>query len=286
MVVRSAKDDSVVAILSKNGKLTAGATYTLISYISSADEKLLRTVPMPADSPRFADNYDGQYPLTYYNPSILSSYTQLPKTLDPNIKVLSQHITANAPTMYDKVIALETYLRNNFTYDVNVHLPNNEEAVSWFLFRSPHKGFCNYFSTTMAVMARSLGIPARVVVGYTNGHLDEKHHQRIMYGTDAHSWTQVYFAGYGWVNFEPSAGFSSFTRPTPGQFQSSGPITVTTGGGTSHLVTKNRSLQDPGALDSGRSSPVTTAQAEAKFTQRVGIAFGSVILLILFSLVF
>jgi transglutaminase-like putative cysteine protease len=286
VVVRSAKDDSVIAILSKNGKLTAGASYTITSYISSADEKLLRTVPMPVDSPRFADNYDGQYPLTYYNPAILSSYTQLPKTLDPRIKALSQRITANAPTMYDKALALEMYLRTNFAYDVNVHLPNNEEAVSWFLFRSPHKGFCNYFSTTMAVMARSLGIPARVVVGYTNGHLDEKNHQRIMYGTDAHSWTQVYFAGYGWVNFEPSAGFTSFTRPTPGQFQANGPITVTTGAGSSHPVTKNRSLQDPGASDSGSSTSVTTAQAEALLTQRVGIAFGGVILLILFSLIF
>src|SRR5258708_16799047 len=95
--------------------------------------------------------------------------------------------------MIDKSFYLEMYLRTKFSYYVNLPLPNNEEAVSWFLFRSPHKGFCNYFSTTMAVMARSLGIPARVVVGYTNGHLDEKNHQRIMYGTDAHSWTQVTF---------------------------------------------------------------------------------------------
>ncbi|MFL5629108.1 MAG: DUF3488 and transglutaminase-like domain-containing protein, partial [Ktedonobacteraceae bacterium] len=284
-VVRSTRDDSIVAVLSKKGKLTAGASYIITSYVSSADEKLLRTIPMPADSPHFADSYDGQYPLSYYNPAILGSYTQMPKTLDPNIAALAQRITAGAPSMYDKAKALETYLRSNFTYDVNVHLPSNEEAVSWFLFRSPHKGFCNYFSTTMAVMARTLGIPARVVVGYTNGHLDEKHHQRVIYGTDAHSWTQIYFAGYGWINFEPSAGFSSFARPTPGQFQSSGSITVPSGGNVPNTANKNRVLPDPGASDSGSSSPTTT-QTSGQIGQRLGIGFGSVILLILFGLVF
>ncbi|TME61339.1 MAG: transglutaminase domain-containing protein, partial [Chloroflexi bacterium] len=67
---------------------------------------------------------------------------------------------------------LETYLRTNYSYDVNIRLPAGQEGVSWFLFRSGNRGFCNYFSTAMAVMARTLGIPARVAVGYTNGQLD------------------------------------------------------------------------------------------------------------------
>jgi transglutaminase-like putative cysteine protease len=277
-------NNSLVALLSKNGKLTAGQHYTITSYVSSADVKSLRTVPLPADSPHFSDNYDGQYPLTYFNPSVLNANLQLPKDLDPNIALTAQRITANAPTMYDKIVALETYLHTNFSYDVNIHLPQGQEGVSWFLFRSGNRGFCNYFSTAMAVMARSLGMPARVVVGYTNGQLDAKHHQRVVYGTDAHSWTQVYFAGYGWINFEPSAGFSSFVRPTTNQFLPGSSSIVPTGG-VNPTVGKNRKLGRNEVPDLGGStSTVTQGQFAAQLRQQASIVFGSVILLLLFSL--
>jgi Transglutaminase-like superfamily/TgpA N-terminal domain len=283
-VLGSKANDSLVALLSKNGKLTAGEHYTITSYISSADVNSLRTIPMPADSPRFSDTFDGQYPLTYYNPAILSSNVQLPKDLDPNIALTAQRITANASTMYDKVVALETYLHDNFTYSVDVHLPQGQEGVSWFLFRSGNKGFCNYFATAMAVMARSLGIPSRVVVGYTNGQLDAKHHQRVIKGTDAHSWTQVYFAGYGWVNFEPSASFTSFTRPTTNQFLPGTSAIVPTGGvspsvGKNHKLGKNE-LPDLG----GSTSTGTQGQFATQLGQQASIAFGGVVLLLLFSL--
>jgi hypothetical protein len=73
----------------------------------------------------------------------------------------------------------------------------------------------------MTLMARELGIPARVAAGYTNGKYNPKTNQWDINGTDAHAWTQVYFAGYGWINFEPSATFTPFSRPikssgTPG----------------------------------------------------------------------
>ena len=64
----------------------------------------------------------------------------------------------------------------------------------------------------MAILARSIGIPARVVTGYAPGNYDTKLHQQIVRGTDAHSWTQVYFADYGWVNFEPTPGTPTFNH--------------------------------------------------------------------------
>jgi hypothetical protein len=118
--------------------------------------------------------------------------------------------------MYDKVVALESYLRTHYTYSLQVKLPPDQEAVSWFLFRSGHRGYCIYFATAMAILARSLGIPARVVSGYAPGTYDPQLQRQIIRGTDAHSWTQVYFSGYGWVNFEPTAGFSAFSRTLPG----------------------------------------------------------------------
>lgn len=286
LIQGSKADNALLAVLSKNGKLTAGERYTVTSFVSSADVNSLRAVPMPSGSPRFPESYDGQLPLSYYDPATLNTYLQLPKALDPNIKALALRITADAPTMYDKVVALESYLRNNFVYSVDVHLPPNEEAVSWFLFRSTHKGFCNYFSTSMAVMARSLGIPARVVAGYTNGQLDPKHHTQVIYGTDAHSWTQVYFAGYGWINFEPSAGFTAFNRPAPGQYVSSGNVTGPIGGTSPNKNSKNRSLSGNDLTSTGGNIPVQTqAQQAAQLRTQVTVATGSIALLILFCLI-
>jgi transglutaminase-like putative cysteine protease len=283
-VLGTKNSDSLIALLARNGKLTPGERYTVTSYVSSADQKALRTIPMPVDSPHFSSNFDGQYPLTYYNPSILASYLQLPKDLDPNIATLAQRLTANAPTMYDKVLALESYLRSKFTYDVNIHLPPGQEGVSWFLFRSNHKGFCNYFSTTMAVMARTLGIPARVAVGYTNGQLDPAHHNHVINGSDAHSWTQIYFAGYGWVNFEPSAGFSTFERPNPGQYQQGSIGIVPVGGITPNNGRNHKLIRNEVADSGGPTSTNTSVQFAAQLRQQASIAFGAVVLLILVSL--
>ena len=186
--------------------------------------------------------------------------------------------------MYDKVLALEAYLRTNFTYDVNINLPPGQEGVSWFLFRSNHRGFCNYFSTTMAVMARTLGIPARVVAGYTNGQLDPAHHDHIIYGTDAHSWTQIYFAGYGWINFEPSAGFSPFERPNPGQYQQGITGLIPVGGITPNQGKNHKLIRNEVADTGGPTSANASVQFAAQLRQQASIAFGAIVLLILVSL--
>ena len=286
LVLGSKADNALLAVLSKNGKLTAGEHYTVTSFVSSADVSSLRGVPMPVNSPHFQQSYDGELPLSYYDPATLNTYLQLPKSLNSNIKALALRITADAPTMYDKVVALESYLHNNFVYSTDVHLPPGAEAVSWFLFDSTHKGFCNYFSTTMAVMARSLGIPARVVAGYTNGQYDPKQKKQVINGTDAHSWTQVYFAGYGWINFEPSAGFSSFNRPAPGQYGTIGGITNPTGITGPNTSSKNRTLTGNDLTNTGGTITVQTpAQQAAQLREQVTVATGSVVLLILFGLI-
>lgn len=284
-VVANQNDNALIALLQKNGKLVSGEHYTITSYISSADEDMLRSIPMPANSPKFSSNYQGQYPPQYYDPAVLAANTQLPKGLDPNIAALARQITANAPTMYDKVVALETFLHTKFTYNVNINPPQDQELVSWFLFRSGRQGFCNYFATAMAMMARTLGIPARVAAGYTNGTYDAKTHEYTVDGTDAHAWTQVYFAGYGWINFEPSAGFAQFARPTPGEFQPGSAPTVPTGnvknlGGTHSKLGR-------GVEETNINAPQTTPSARAAAVgEQIGYALGAIILLILLALLF
>ncbi|HEY6286122.1 MAG TPA: transglutaminase domain-containing protein [Ktedonobacteraceae bacterium] len=152
------------------------------------------------------------------------------------------------------------------------------------MFRNnSHKGFCNYFATSMAIMARELGIPARVVEGYTNGQFDVKHNQWVVRGTDAHSWVQIYFAGYGWVNFEPSAHFSTFTRPTV----SSNSI-VPTGGSTSPTAGGIRNHQKlPDETGGGSTSlALSPSQQQAQLRQNISLAFVGFILLILLGIVF
>ncbi len=204
---------SLVAVLRNNGqRLATGDQYTVQSYVSSADITMLRSIPLPADAPPLPPNYNGPLPTAYYNPAILSTYLQLPK-IDPRVKDLALQLTAGAHTMYDKAVALETYFHTSFSYSTTIHLSPGAEGTAWLLFQSKHRAFDNYFATAMAVMARELGIPARVVIGYTPGTYDAKAQNWVVHGSDAHAWTQIYFAGYGWINFEPSPGFPFLLRP-------------------------------------------------------------------------
>ena len=284
-VEQDKKIGEVIDWLDQNA-LGPGTHYVVVSYVSAADVKTLQSVPMPKNAPTFPSDYDGPTPPTVFDQSIVSTYLQLPNDLDPRIGQLARQQTASASTMYDKVVALETFLRNNYTYNTNISLPPGEEGVSWFLFRS-HQGFCNYFATAMTVMARSLGIPARVVAGYTNGTLDSKTHQRIIRGTDAHAWVQIYFAGYGWVNFEPSASFNTFSRPLPSTTGSAGINGTTSGSNAGSLITpsgKGRTQAGSEAGQTGGSQlSLTPAQQQAQVRQQIGITTGSVVLLLLFS---
>ncbi len=288
-VMANKGDSSVVAWIAQNGNFGAGAHYTVVSTVSAADVQTLRSVPMPANAPPAAsEEYDGPLDPNVYDANIVNTYTSLPDGLDPRILAKTKQIIANAhaTTMYDKAVALESFFRDNYSYSTNIHLPAGQEAVSWFLFdNSDLKGFCNYFSTSMVVMARELGIPARVVAGYTNGTYDSKTHQYVVHGTDAHSWVQVYFAGYGWINFEPSESFSTFYRPLPNQFGVSGKNGSTTGanGGGAVVPPSGRGKAQRKGLDDSSSTDSSAATAQVQVRQQVGTALGSVVLLLLFG---
>ena len=287
-VVTRRSDGSIVAWIRTNGRLVAGQHYTVTSFASSADVNTLKGVPLPKDAPPFIpkpDQPDLGPPAGYYDPNVLSTYLQLPNNLDHNILTTAKSLTDKEPTMYSKVVALETYLRG-FTYDTNINLPAGQEGVSWFLFRSGHRGFCNYFATAMAVMARELGIPARVVTGYTNGKLDPKTHQLVVRGSDAHAWTQVYFATYGWVNFEPSASFATFARPI--QTTVGIPTVTPNGSGSNSTGGVRKPLHDPGSEGSGNTVTSTQAKTDAQgqLRRNVGIVLLGLVLLILSGLIY
>ena len=156
-ILTSKATSSEVALIGKNGKLTAGEHYTVYSYVSSADIASLETISFPANSPKLSSTYDGTLPINYYDPSIVQTYTQVPQGLNPQILAKARSVTASASSMYDKAVLLESYF-HTFHYDLNVSLPPGAEGVSWFLFDSGQRGYCNYFATAMTIMARLLGM--------------------------------------------------------------------------------------------------------------------------------
>ena len=132
-------------------------------------------------------------------------------------------------------------------------------------------------------MTRSLGIPARVEVGYTNGANDSKNHQQIVHGVDAHAWTQVYFAGYGWINFEPSGAFSTFSRPLANQYQagagnSSADLTGNLG---AQVASRFLGKYPESSFDSGVGGGAGKGNA---WQQEISLALGSLAVLFLLAL--
>lgn len=148
-------------------------------------------------------------------PEFVAKYTQLPANLPPEIHELALEVTEGQETWFDKARAVEKYFdKAIFTYNQkNVAVPGrNDDYVAQFLFET-QVGYCDNFSTSMIVMLRTLGIPARWVKGYTAGEFKEigTNGGNIYEVTNnnAHSWVEVYFPGSGWLTFEPTPGFTN-----------------------------------------------------------------------------
>ncbi len=155
---------------------------------------------------------------------VAKHYLLLPPTVPERVKALAREITQNAVTPYDKARALESALRQ-YPYSLDVPLPpKNRDLVDWFLF-DLRRGYCDYYASAFVVMARSVGLPTRFVIGYAQGRWDEAAGIYRVTGEDAHSWPEVYFPSYGWVPFEPTASRPVFTyRGTPGAQSARSPV--------------------------------------------------------------
>lgn len=164
--------------------LKAGDTYTVTSEIKEYKAEDLRSS-------------DTRYP------SEIKKYLQLPDDVPNRVKELSILITKDYNNTFDKAKSIEQYLRNNYKYNLYIDTPpENKDIVDYFLFESK-EGYCIYFASAMVVMSREIGIPARLVTGYATGTLTSYGYE--VTGADAHAWVEVYFEGYGWVEFEPTA---------------------------------------------------------------------------------
>jgi transglutaminase-like putative cysteine protease len=136
---------------------------------------------------------------------ITERFLQLPDDFSPSATTLAAELTASQPTAYAKARALQDYFQQNFIYDLNVGPGHASDRIDEFL--ASERGYCEQFAGAYAAMARSVGLPARVAVGFTWG--DQDPDDPTLYrvrGEHAHAWPEVYISGAGWVAFEPTPG--------------------------------------------------------------------------------
>jgi len=139
---------------------------------------------------------------TDYPADISATYLQLPE-IDPRIPTLARSATQRASNPYDKAAALEAFLKSRYSYTLNLTGNPGKDPLAHFLFET-RAGHCEYFASSMTVMLRTLGIPAREVNGFLAGEFNELGGDYIVRASDAHSWVEAYFPGTGWIVFDPT----------------------------------------------------------------------------------
>ncbi|MFI7273443.1 DUF3488 and DUF4129 domain-containing transglutaminase family protein [Streptomyces sp. NPDC049879] len=142
-------------------------------------------------------------------------YTRLPRSLPPEVAAMAAEVTGGARDDLARAVALQDWFTQagGFRYDTSVTSGSSSDSILTFL--RDREGFCVHFAFTMATMARTLGIPAQVAVGFTPGtRLPDDVYEVGVH--NAHAWPELYFEGVGWVRFEPTPGQGSspaYTRP-------------------------------------------------------------------------
>ncbi len=174
--------------------LDQGLTYSVVSDIPQPPVEMMRNAP----------------PLA--SPSDMANYLQLP-SLAPEIESLVSEITAQSTSSYDKIMSIKEYLGEHYPYSLDVPPQDPDQDSLYFFLFEARKGYCEHFATAFALMSRMVGVPSRLVTGYSTGEFNPFTGLYEVRVRDAHAWVELYFEGIGWVPFEPTP---SFALPHPG----------------------------------------------------------------------
>ncbi len=188
--------DMLISVIRPTKVLYQGDSYTATSLMSTASADELRSAG------------------TTYPQWVRDIYTNyIPSVTGRTIALANQIVAdANAQTPYDKAKAIETWLRYNITYNETIpQPPAGQDPVDWVLF-DYKQGYCNYYASAMVVMLRTMGIPARMAAGFAQGTYNSDENAFVVQERDAHTWVEVYFPGYGWIEFEPTAAQAPLNR--------------------------------------------------------------------------
>jgi transglutaminase-like putative cysteine protease len=237
------------------GALSPDQSYDITATISEVTEAQLAAA---------STDYEGEVLALYLGTEGITEQT----------RQLAQDIAAGATDPYHQAKAIASFLRTNpaFAYDTSVTPPSdpNRDLVDYFLFEG-QRGFCTYYASAMVMMARSLGMPARLAVGYAPGVLVEDGAYEVT-ARNAHAWAELYFPGYGWQIFEATksidpkfnrrSGDPAGARPIPSgrgvDFQ--GPFAPGIDSPTKILPTASF-VPIPGGFQAGQTSPTEEARA-------------------------
>ena len=179
--------------------LRGGETYQVDAILSNPDRQQLQEAG------------------TNYPEWVTQQYLQLPKSFSPRIKELAAEITANTQTPFEKAIFITSYLRETIKYAPTIpEPPKNKNPLEWVLFEYK-QAYCVYYASAEVLMLRSVGVPARMAVGFAQGEYERDSNKYVVRRLDAHAWPEVYFPDIGWVEFEPTAGQAPLDRPLPPQ---------------------------------------------------------------------
>ncbi len=143
-------------------------------------------------------------PLTYEE---RSRNLELP-AMDPRIAALARAITAHDATSLERARAIERHLRADYAYSLEMPRRITADPLADFLF-TRRRGYCEYFASAMAVMLRSLGVPARIATGFQSGFYNPITGLWVIRASDAHAWVEAWIAGNGWTTFDPTPPASS-----------------------------------------------------------------------------
>lgn len=177
--------------------LRAGNVYQVVSSVSRADPDSLRGAS------------------TDYPDWLAQRYLQLPDTVTDRTRTLAQGITVVHETAFDKAQAIEQYLRDNLNYGLNVEAPPEDQDFVDFVLFDQRAGYCDYYASSFVVLARSVGIPARLAVGYAQDEYNTEAQAYRISSRNGHSWPEVFFPEYGWVQFEPTVIIDPISWPSP-----------------------------------------------------------------------
>jgi transglutaminase-like putative cysteine protease len=177
-------DPGTASLLVREG-VEAPIVYTVVSRVPTLRPALLRSSPggLPED--------------------LGAQSVQLPPDFSDEL-IAEARLRAAGPTRYDQAMNLQNWFRSEFEYSLSVPSGHGIDAIESFL--ATRVGYCEQFAGTYAAFARAVGIPARVVVGFTPGERGETDGLFHVRGRNAHAWPEVYFQGIGWVAFEPTPG--------------------------------------------------------------------------------
>jgi transglutaminase-like putative cysteine protease len=183
-----------------DGGLDAGMQYTVRSRV---------VVPTPEQLDQVIDLSAAQYGL----------WTELPEDLDPRFEQIANDWTQGEASDYDKVLAIQQHFHTDgFRYDASVEVADDADALLTFLTQTK-TGFCQQYAAAMGVLVRELGLPARIAVGYQAGTLQDDG-SYLVQSKNAHAWVEVFFEGYGWLQFEPTPGHGTSPTAEPGTYLS------------------------------------------------------------------